>query len=134
MNNEHKIEYHMTPQTHHLGRTRVVVNDEAPAVYSAADVVRLPDNTFEIRLRRNETRTFEIWSEGYLCTGMEGIPARAQLHGKAEGSTFDEAVEKFVASRPEKVRSYWSRSPDGRWSMWGCRVYDNEKEARETFG
>ena len=41
--------------------------------------------------------SYEIWSEGYLCTGMEGIPAKAHLHGNAWGTSFEDACVRFYA-------------------------------------
>lgn len=42
---------------------------------------------------------FEVWSEGYLVTGMDGIPAKAEKMGQAEAETFEEAC-KIVCSEP----------------------------------
>lgn len=37
---------------------------------------------------------FDIWTEGYIATGMEGIPARAQkLASNIEAESFIEAVK-----------------------------------------
>lgn len=39
---------------------------------------------------------YDIWSEGYLATGMEGIPAKAQLlASNVEGDNFADAVYKW---------------------------------------
>lgn len=77
---------------------------------------------------------FDIWVEGYLCTGMEGIPAPARKVGSVEATSFDEAVARWVSYLPTDERGLWKRHPDGRWSVWGCGVYDNETDARKAFG
>lgn len=79
------------------------------------------------------TRRWEIWVEGYLCTGMEGIPAKATREAVVEAETFDEAVKKHVASLPSDQAKYWRKDERG-WVMWGCRAYSDEASARESFG
>lgn len=36
-------------------------------------------------------KEYEIWSEGYLCSGMDGVPEKAHLFGKEHGDNFKEA-------------------------------------------
>lgn len=74
---------------------------------------------------------YTLWVSGYLCTGMEGIPAPASLLGVYEADTFDEAMEKCVAATPEDQRHFFKRHDTGRWTQWGCWIYDNEAEARK---
>lgn len=77
-------------------------------------------------------KEFEIWSEGYQATGEN---AKAALHGKVVARSFHEAVEKYIANAPKGTKQYWhySESSD-TWLMYGCKVYDNEAEAREYNG
>lgn len=73
-------------------------------------------------------KEFEIWSEGYAATGESN---GAYFHGKAAGETFEEACKNF-------------RYPDGRPlsldknrdypSIWACQLFDNEVDARRSFG
>lgn len=79
-------------------------------------------------------KPWDIWVEGYLCTGMEGIPSPAYKAGTVEAPSFDEAVRRHVARLPDDQATYWGRSSEGVWSVWGCRVYDNEADARRSFG
>lgn len=68
-------------------------------------------------------KEYEIWSEGYLATGnMSG----AHFHGKQAGKSFREACEKFF-----KERVFFNKE---NLTIWGCRLYDNEQEARKNFG
>ena len=40
--------------------------------------------------------TYEIWSEGYACTGQS---AGATCHGISKGDTFEEACKKLLYAR-----------------------------------
>ena len=77
-------------------------------------------------------KEFEVWTEGYLCTGMEGIPAKAQMHGKFKGETFKDAV---IAWKNTLTDEYSIKCVDiDRMNFWGCRFFDNEVDARKSFG
>jgi len=74
---------------------------------------------------------YQIYSEGYLATGMEGIPAGAYYHGEAEGETFKEACIKFFSDpKNDTGRNFDSE----RMSYWACRLYDNLKDAQKSYG
>lgn len=95
-------------------------------------------------------KRFDIWMEGYAATGEHGT---AQLIGQSEGETFEEAVINF--RYPEDiVREFdgkvivqkgdslsLDKNPDGtyrKWdghpTIWACRLFDNEQDARKSFG
>lgn len=102
-------------------------------------------------------REYEIWSEGYAATG-EHSPAH--FHGKSFGNTFEEAIENF--RHPEDIIAAYNgevivkkgsplsyekteryvedkKSPLGMklktvYTTWACRYFDNEKDARKSFG
>ena len=78
-------------------------------------------------------RTFAIWSEGYRATGEHGD---ATLHGYAKGETFEEACRNLAAKDKDFAQSFRERQDCGRWygSFWGCRLFDNEEDARKVFG
>jgi hypothetical protein len=76
---------------------------------------------------------FDIWSEGYLMTGQEGIPEPAQRMGFGYGATFVEACREW-ASRDKERQSHYRELPDGTPLHWVCRLFDNEADARESFG
>ena len=46
------------------------------------------DKMREIYPDVGKMKRFEIWSEGYNCTGCEGNPVQANLVGKITASTF----------------------------------------------
>lgn len=72
--------------------------------------------------------TYEIWMEGYLATGMEGIPQRAQRMAVARGETFQDACDWYFRCKGDNY--YDSRT----LTYWGCKLFDNEADARRSFG
>jgi hypothetical protein len=98
-------------------------------------------------------KEFEIWSEGYAATGEHGT---AFSHGIWPGDTFDDAVRNMIKHMSETERgndiySLYQRQerfiecpvseehPLGRrltyvHSIWACRLFDNETDARKSFG
>ncbi len=86
-------------------------------------------------------KTFQIWMEGYAATGERGT---ANMIGTGQGETFDDAVRDYMARTPKHGieengrnryinESAYQRRPSN-WNIWGCNLYDNEAEARKTFG
>lgn len=72
---------------------------------------------------------FEIWTEGYMSTGNSG---QAYLIGWCNGKNFRDAVERFVKySAPDTHIKYFDLK---KLTYWGCRLYDNEHDARKAFG
>lgn len=70
------------------------------------------------------THEYEVWMEGYSATGDH---SNARLLGKVIGANFGDAIQKL-----EQATLIESR--DGKWYIWGCRLFDNEIDARKTFG
>lgn len=71
--------------------------------------------------------TWQIWSEGYSASGDAGTAVR---HGVVEAATFKEACD-LLADRDREFMRYYDAE---RLTYWGCRLFDNEGEARATFG
>ena len=86
-----------------------------------------------------ELKTFDLWLEGYGATGQSG-PAR--LVCQVQGESFNSAVRYYVRtlSADDPSKSYWQYDLHGRghhvggWAFWGCRAFDNETDARQSFG
>lgn len=78
-----------------------------------------------------ETKSFDIWVEGYSATGQS---SGATLMGTVTAVSFDEAVKAHVAKLNKSSADYYRRSDDGKWTMWGCRLFDNERDARKSYG
>lgn len=79
-------------------------------------------------------KEFEIWSEGYAATGERGT---AYFHGKAKGETFEEACKNFRDSDGEPLGLDLNEDGSLRYdrpSIWACRLFDNEADARKSFG
>lgn len=72
---------------------------------------------------------YEIWSEGYLCTGMEGVPEKAQLFGISEGNSFKDACIKFFSKQEDG--NYFNEEA---MAYYGVKLHDNEADARKRFG
>jgi len=72
-------------------------------------------------------KEYEIWSEGYACTGESG---GATLHGRAFGKSFKDAIARFAQTHPD----FASQLNKSKTAYWGCTLYANEKEARKAFG
>ena len=85
-------------------------------------------------------KEWEIWSEGYAATGEH---SGAHFHGKFPGETFDDAVEyankhhKLGAERNGRDRyindNYYAQRRSN-WNIWACNLFDNESDARKSFG
>ena len=75
-------------------------------------------------------REWQIWVEGYRVTGNE---AKASLLAEIEAETFDEAVEQYVASRPQEDANFFDKRSYG-WAYWGCKLWPDEASARKAFG
>ena len=77
--------------------------------------------------------TFDIWREGF-CFNEESEKADCFARN-VEGKDFKDAVEKWYNSlaNPKDYGELVLR-PDGSMSIFGCRLFDNEEEARKSFG
>jgi len=74
----------------------------------------------------NETlKTFEIWSEGYAMNGDSG---HALLMSTSKGKNFLDACRNYFAKHPSK---YYDPNCN---TWWGCKLFDNETDARRSFG
>ena len=72
--------------------------------------------------------TYEVWTEGYAATGES---SGAYFHGRFKGNTFKDAVKDFVKTLSAGSQKDFSEE---RMCLWGCRFFDNERDARNSFG
>ena len=70
-----------------------------------------------------------LWMEGYAAT-CEHSPA--QNLGTYEALDLDEAVKHYMEGHPDSVE--WDRFGRGRHAIWACEIFDNEVDARKSFG
>ena len=68
-------------------------------------------------------KEYEIWSEGYRATCEHGT---ATFHGKVKASSFKEACDIHFEGN--------STYDPERMTYWACKLFDNEKSARRSFG
>lgn len=79
-------------------------------------------------------KEWEIWMEGFAATGQS---EKAQLIGVYEAETFDEAVQKYIQGEIAEHGTSTvelNRFGQGRHAIWGCELFDNETDARKSFG
>lgn len=79
---------------------------------------------------------YQIWMEGYAATGER---SDAQYIGKSQGETFEEAVLNYrdQEGNPIKIDRNQDGTPrifGGHLCIWACRLFDNEEDARKSFG
>ena len=72
-------------------------------------------------------KKFDIWSEGFAATGENG---EATFHGTISGEDFEDACCRFC-SESEDFSGYFNQTS---LTYWGCRLFDNEAEARSRYG
>ncbi len=72
-------------------------------------------------------KKWQLWKEGYACTGQR---ASASFLGEFEAPTFKEACD-IWGNKPENKPFYKSKDVP---SHWACRIFDNEAQARRSFG
>ncbi|MCK4826614.1 hypothetical protein KA005_63320 [bacterium] len=76
-------------------------------------------------------KAYEIWMEGYAATQESDI---AQYVGSVEAKSFKEACIKFSKTEEATEKQWEEFFNPTDLSFWGCRLYDNEADARKTFG
>jgi len=86
-------------------------------------------------------KEFDIWMEGYRATEQY---SPAQKIGEGVGETFDDAVRDYMSKNenhhievnsPERYVSedaYENRRSN--WNIWACSLFDNEEDARKSYG
>lgn len=78
--------------------------------------------------RRTEVmKKWPIWIEGYQTTGQQ---AKAEYKGEFEGDTFAEACKNWAKSLSEPPQCFNKQN----LTYWGCGLFDNEADARKSFG
>ena len=82
-----------------------------------------------------ELKSFDVWMEGWEATGCERGPVPARFLGTYEAENFVNACHiaamKLADGDLPTFYKYYSIN-DNTW--WACRFFDNEKDARESFG
>lgn len=102
---------------------------------SSTDSKESIDNAIEELLTHDlikftDKNVYSLWSEGYSATGGS---ATAQFEGIFEGTSFNDACDNW-AKTLEQPEYYRPGTDKSRPSYWGCRIFDNETDARKSFG
>lgn len=74
---------------------------------------------------------YSLWVEGYACTGESGP---AHFLGSFDAISFNAAVEKWNETNNKHKEWGDLTYHNGNWYAWGCRIFDNEADARASFG
>lgn len=69
----------------------------------------------------------DVWIEGFRATGEIGS---ARKLCTVNSDTLREACDKYALEHPDWAEHY---DPE-RLTYWGCRIFDNEADARSQFG
>lgn len=72
-------------------------------------------------------KKFYVWIEGFAATGESQT---AQFLGSFEGETFINACKKAMVEKEWDMSCY----DENKNTYWACQFFDNEKEARASFG
>lgn len=71
---------------------------------------------------------FQVWCEGYRASGDK---ADATLLGEVDAPTFREAVESLRDKHSEPGLFTFKGE---QCFYWECKIFDNEADARRSFG
>ncbi|QIN95240.1 hypothetical protein DLP3_077 [Stenotrophomonas phage vB_SmaS_DLP_3] len=85
-----------------------------------------------VRVRNGNTKEFvgfdfDVWMEGYQTNGDSGT---AMYLGRHVAANFQTACAKALYKKGCAMALYNPRLG----TYWGCRLYDNEQDARKSFG
>ena len=87
-------------------------------------------------------KVWDVWMEGFADNGGR---TPAQKIGSQACPTFDEAVieafeavltDETICGNPQYDAKGYAlyKNEKGHWTYYGCRIYDNEKDARAFLG
>ena len=78
----------------------------------------------------SDKKSFDLWMTGYACTGNS---SGASFLGTFEADSFIDACDKWAETLRECDKQYYNKKENKAW-FWGCAIYDNETDARKSFG
>jgi len=73
----------------------------------------------------------KVWSEGYAATGERGY---ATYMGECLAESHIEACERIVKGIDRNPDGTVRLRSDGNPSCWACGLFDNEDDAKKSFG
>lgn len=81
-------------------------------------------------MESNQEDIIPVWVEGFSIQGNSGT---ARLLGFSKGKNFDEAVANLVPFL-ESPSLYRKDEQTGNHYYWGCQLFQDEIQARKSFG
>ncbi|QDP56443.1 MAG: hypothetical protein Tp152SUR00d2C52646391_39 [Prokaryotic dsDNA virus sp.] len=75
---------------------------------------------------KKKPKQFNVWMEGYNITGNTDT---AKFLGSATALNFGKACDAVM--KDSDMRSLYDSK---KLTVWGCRLFDNEADARKSFG
>jgi len=80
-----------------------------------------------------ENKKIEIWMEGYSATGEHSDANK--IYESATAIDFDSAILEYMQSNSRHgIDERTSQTGEKYYSIWACRLFDNEADARKSFG
>lgn len=88
-----------------------------------------------IKQMQGGANEYQVWAEGFAATGEHGTAFQLNLTNETctlwKGDSFREACLNALKSLNWETDRYYDYS---RNTYWGCRFFDNEQDARKSFG
>jgi len=105
-------------------KIKVLVKSKGGAIF-LLDYEELEDKVK--KPKEEDTEHFDIWAEGYRATGQS---SGATYLGSEKAETFRQACKKH-ARKDSQFNYYFNEES---MTYWGCKLFDNERDARKSFG
>ena len=77
-----------------------------------------------------QMKTYSLWMEGYI---IQGNSSKADFLGTFKANSFIDACDKWSETLSDDEKQYYDKKENKAW-FWGCAIYDNEADARKSFG
>lgn len=102
------------------------MHDDAPF----DDLIKWIEQTITEFSNLRKDEYIALWSEGYVATGQR---SEAIFHGRYKAQTLHEAVIQFMETLSDNDKRYIDLTSNPP-RFWACRFFDNEIDARKSFG
>lgn len=85
-------------------------------------------STSQNKTMKKTLKKFDIWEEGFRV--MEASSTANLIARGVEGTDFLDACKRYF----KKTKDTLFNIRNGVPNRWGCRLFDNEADARKVFG
>lgn len=114
----------------HLDHTDPSITLHMPVLIVAFGHLKQPGFQYGLRGRWG-IRDFSLWVEGYVATGESCC---AYYLGTFRAKSFGDAVEAWKRTQSREVQRTVYKHDKGPWVYWERQIFDNEAQARVSFG